>query len=101
VNVKPGDIARIVIDCRPENIGRLVSVRAPGLLLGQWECEALQSLTVHLEAGGGEIVVGVPAGTAVNAFDAALRPLYDGDADDETLAIAGRPPRKVAENAVL
>jgi hypothetical protein len=52
MNCKPGDLAIIVRDPCPENIGRIVEVRAPALYLQDapaWWCKALgEPLSVML-----------------------------------------------------
>jgi len=99
MNVRPGDIARIV---HPEYYGKLVQVNrlitaiphkhpngreALPSCRGAWEIESLGSpFSVWLvEKGGGSRRV--PTQWAA-CFDLWLRPIRDSDGDDETLTWA-------------
>lgn len=101
MNVQPGQIARIV--GVPGCTNKLVTVdrlwsgprccashrdrfeRAVALYGPYWLCTALQSIPFPPP--------GLPAdpGKPVAVRDQNLRPLHDGDGEDEMLRIAGRP----------
>lgn len=85
LNVKPGDMARVV--GVPDNFMALVEVIEPtdstGVVQPAWRCKALSTM----RAGGR---VAAP-GQIVYCADRCLRPLYDGDATDEILQLVGLP----------
>lgn len=92
MNVKPGDIARVTGSTgrSAENNGRLVQVvgPAPDKSAEWWEVITLQSMRVFPSFGEPKIV---PAGSHAVGLDRYLRPLHDGDGEDETLTWAGKP----------
>lgn len=87
---KPGDLAIVT---RGPNVGRICKVLERSMLPGHdWLCEAMQ--TFYLGMCFGDRVRGCqdhPAGTRFNSTDTVLRPLRDGDGEDEILRIAGYP----------
>jgi hypothetical protein len=99
VNVKPDDIARIVNS--PPNNGRIVKVLRLDLTEpGHWWCEPLQTLDGFRVTGPfGFLVqeVKLVPGMEVCIADVDLRPLYDGDAEDEVLRLTGKPNETPSE----
>lgn len=92
--IKPDMLCRIVNNDFPENNNAIVrTIKVTQYPLCEelvWMCEPLQAVkSAHPLFGvcmirpGTGVVVGVPA--------RCLRPLYDGDEDDETLRWAGKP----------
>jgi len=99
MNVKPG-INAIIIAGRNKN--KLVHVESEaaehhymhtGYTEKAWVVTALQSVTLRGTLFGSEVKgpYYAPAGTIFVAADKELKPLYDGDEDDETLTWAGKP----------
>lgn len=94
MNVKPGDLARIVDSDFSANNGKLVLVlrradpndyyRAPTPDEDvEWECELLSPATL---AWGDEFRIDICAAGDVNAFgDSGLRPIRPGDLEDESV----------------
>ncbi len=104
MNVKQGDIARLVESEFDANRNRLVSVLRRCTCLGAplhlpyWECEALQPMACwNLD---GPVTID-PAGTVRCVADADLRPLHDGDGEDEMLRIAGKPEQTYVESRTV
>lgn len=93
MNCKPNDLAVIVCNDYPENIGRFVRVvcRAVGDDFAfyegeEWECEPATPLLALNEDGSKSWVI-----EAVCMFDMQLRPIRPNDGEDETLQWAGKP----------
>ncbi len=89
-NIKPDTICRIV-NYPPANNALVRTIQFDSLGC-EWRCEALQHIGGLWDRGGD---VPQPAtaepGQEVDVPPEYLQPLYDGDADDEMLAIAGKP----------
>lgn len=95
--IKPDMLCRLVGEQFPENrnaIVRTLHQTEPGV----WLVEAMQTVRVTVSL----IVLGIPVrrrvatkppGTQAEVDEIGLRPLYDGDAEDEMLRIAGKPVR--------
>lgn len=96
MNCKPNDIARLVKTPAGRNHNRLVSVDGTcgdptcdrdRLEYGHlWRCTALQSM----DTGDGTD----PPGSLCCIPDQFLRPLHDGDGQDEALRVAGLPEQR-------
>jgi hypothetical protein len=95
VNVKPGDLARIV--GHPDNSGRICKVLRPSHYLGAWVCEAFQTIETTCSIFIFEWSTKARPGDQFHAPDTFLRPLYDGDKEDEVLRIAGKPQETVRD----
>lgn len=95
MNVKPGDIARIVAGDFLRNINKLVTVQRAASsderawANDDWVCVALQPL----KSWDFSLLrtCWLPAGGLLLAQDRDLRPLYDGDAPDEMVRKVGKP----------
>lgn len=85
--IKKGMICRIV--GVPQQNNKLVRTIYFDTDLCEWSCEALE--TIPWVDGSG---LCAQPGDRGFAPEHELRPLYDGDADDETLAWAGKPAAK-------
>ena len=88
MNVKPGDIARIVVRPNKNRLVRVLELKRNDPLT--WACECLQPCVVNGTTR-------VAAGSLASALDSSLRPLYDGDDEDEMLRIAGKPNEQPAD----
>lgn len=92
MNCKPDDIAYVVGGDAPENVNKLVRVRAPDPFQFhgefEWDCEALQTM-VGFTFKGKSIIA---PGHQISCLDRHLRPLHSGDGVDEMVLKAGLPP---------
>ena len=90
---KPGDIAVIIGGGFIENIGRMVRVLGPchpldSTLRGaDWDVELLQTTKVDTMFSETE----APPGCVAACADCILRPIRDGEGEDETLTWADKP----------
>jgi hypothetical protein len=102
MNCKPGDLAVIINNPFPENIGKFVTViklANPENFYGGkpgdfcWECESATEVRVFCDDEGKTSVM------AKDEFcmdDFELKPIRDNDGEDEMIRIAGKPEKEIA-----
>jgi hypothetical protein len=85
---RPGDLAVVVRSKFAENVGRFVRVIERAGAEWEWRVEALQPIAVLSWDG---VKFDAKPGDCIGCYDRSLRPIRDGDGDDETLDWAGKP----------
>jgi hypothetical protein len=85
---RPGDLAVVVRSRFAENVGRLVRIIERTEAEWEWRVEALQPIAVLSWAG---VKFEAKPGDCLGCYDRSLRPIRDGDGEDETFNWAGRP----------
>lgn len=105
MKIEPNQLCRVVGGDYPENYNAIVRTVEFHAKFNAWECEALQPMKWRETTGyvldllAGQMVpqtraVFKPAGQHGLIRSDCLRPLYDGDAEDETLAWKSVPADK-------